>query len=38
MGERGIVFSIQCFSIHDEPGIRSTVFLKGCSLHCFWSG
>jgi len=32
----GVVFSIQRFSIHDGPGIRSTVFMKGCSLRCFW--
>jgi pyruvate formate lyase activating enzyme len=32
----GIVFNIQRFSLHDGPGIRTTVFLKGCSLHCFW--
>ena len=32
----GSVFSIQRFSIHDGPGIRTTVFLKGCSLRCFW--
>ena len=32
----GIVFNIQRFSIHDGPGIRTTVFLKGCSLRCFW--
>ncbi len=32
----GIVFNIQRFSVHDGPGIRTTVFLKGCSLHCFW--
>jgi pyruvate formate lyase activating enzyme len=32
----GLVFNIQRFSIHDGPGIRTTVFLKGCSLHCFW--
>jgi pyruvate formate lyase activating enzyme len=32
----GTVFNIQRFSIHDGPGIRTTVFLKGCSLHCFW--
>ena len=36
MAGRGIVFNIQRFSIHDGPGIRTTVFLKGCSLHCFW--
>ena len=33
---RGVVFNIQRFSIHDGPGIRTTVFLKGCPLHCGW--
>ena len=33
---RGVVFNIQRFSIHDGPGIRTTVFLKGCSLRCGW--
>lgn len=32
----GIVFNIQRYSIHDGPGIRTTVFLKGCPLKCFW--
>lgn len=32
----GCVFNIQRFSIHDGPGIRTTVFLKGCNLSCFW--
>ncbi len=36
MSASGIVFNIQRFSVHDGPGIRTTVFLKGCSLHCFW--
>lgn len=31
-----IVTNIQRFSLHDGPGIRTTVFLKGCSLHCPW--
>lgn len=32
----GIIFNIQRFSIHDGPGIRTTVFLKGCPLKCAW--
>lgn len=32
----GIVFDIRRFSIHDGPGIRTTVFLKGCPLECAW--
>jgi pyruvate formate lyase activating enzyme len=36
MSERGIIFNIQRFSIHDGPGIRTTVFTKGCSLRCAW--
>jgi pyruvate formate lyase activating enzyme len=31
-----LICSIQRFSIHDGPGIRSTVFFKGCNLHCLW--
>ncbi len=30
------VFNIQRFCIHDGPGIRTTVFLKGCNLNCWW--
>ena len=33
---KGIVFDIQRFSIHDGPGIRTTVFFKGCPLRCIW--
>ena len=32
----GIVFDIKTFAIHDGPGIRTTVFLKGCPLRCLW--
>ena len=32
----GWIFDIQRFSIHDGPGIRTTVFLQGCNLKCFW--
>lgn len=34
--DKGLIFNIQRFSIHDGPGIRTTVFLKGCPLHCPW--
>ncbi len=34
--EKGIIFNIQKHSIHDGPGIRTTVFLKGCHLKCWW--
>lgn len=32
----GCVFNIQKFSVHDGPGIRTLVFLKGCSMRCWW--
>jgi pyruvate formate lyase activating enzyme len=33
---KGLIFNIQRFSVHDGPGIRSTVFMKGCPLNCQW--
>jgi pyruvate formate lyase activating enzyme len=33
---KGLVFNIMRFSLHDGPGIRTTVFLKGCPLSCWW--
>lgn len=35
-GPRGLVFNVQGFSVHDGPGIRTMVFMKGCPLRCRW--
>lgn len=32
----GIIFDLKKYAIHDGPGIRTTVFLKGCPLDCWW--
>ncbi len=32
----GLIFDLQKFAIHDGPGIRTTVFMKGCPLNCWW--
>lgn len=36
MTAAGLVFNVQRFSVHDGPGLRSTVFMKGCPLRCAW--
>ncbi len=34
--KRGLILNIQRFSVHDGPGIRDLVFMKGCPLRCLW--
>ena len=36
MSNTGIIFDLKKYAIHDGPGIRTTVFLKGCPLNCWW--
>ena len=36
MSTKGIIYNIQRMSVHDGPGLRTTVFFKGCPLHCLW--
>ncbi len=33
---QGLIFDIKRFAIHDGPGIRTTIFFKGCPLECWW--
>lgn len=33
---KGLIYDIKRFALHDGPGIRSTVFFKGCPLNCHW--
>ncbi len=34
--QTGLVYNVQRFSVHDGPGVRTTVFMKGCPLCCAW--
>jgi pyruvate-formate lyase-activating enzyme len=34
--QTGKIFDIKKFAIHDGPGIRTTIFFKGCPLSCWW--
>jgi pyruvate formate lyase activating enzyme len=36
MVNNGLIFDIKRYAVHDGPGIRTTVFLKGCPLKCWW--
>ena len=36
MAAKGLIFDIKRFSVNDGPGIRTTVFFKGCPLACRW--
>ena len=35
-GHSGVIFDVREFTVHDGPGVRTTVFLKGCPLRCQW--
>lgn len=35
-GMEGLIFDIKKFAVHDGPGIRTTLFMKGCPLRCVW--
>ncbi|MCK4462268.1 MAG: 4Fe-4S cluster-binding domain-containing protein, partial [candidate division Zixibacteria bacterium] len=33
---KGSIFDLKRFAVHDGPGIRTTVFMRGCPLTCWW--
>ena len=33
---KGVIFNIKKYALHDGPGIRTTIFFKGCALNCWW--
>ena len=35
-GAKGVIFNIKKYALHDGPGIRTTIFFKGCALNCWW--
>ena len=36
MSREGAIVDLKRFAVHDGPGIRTTLFLKGCPLSCLW--
>lgn len=36
MASQGVIFDIKKYAIHDGPGIRTTIFFKGCPMDCWW--
>jgi len=36
MTQKGVIFDIKKFAVHDGPGIRTTIFFKGCPMDCWW--
>ena len=36
MVKKGVIFDIKKFAVHDGPGIRTTIFFKGCPMDCWW--
>src|SRR5450830_1525153 len=36
LGNSGVIFDIDHYAVHDGPGIRTCIYLKGCYLSCVW--